>query len=181
MEFLFVSIAVAALLMAVVAGWALTLLGMPGNWLAVAAASLYAWLGPSEGVLQIGWGTVAALVVLAAAGEIAELVASVWGAQRAGGSRRAALFSIFGSFVGAIVGATLGIPIPLIGSAVAAVLGGAVGALAGAALGEQSRGEALGRSLRVGHAAFWGRLLGTAAKSAVATTLALAIGISLLV
>ncbi|MCH2221260.1 MAG: hypothetical protein MK097_13210, partial [Dechloromonas sp.] len=71
-----------------------------------------------------------------------------------------------------LAGAALGIPIPVVGSAIAAVLGGACGALAGAAFAEHTLGEAAGHSMRVGHAAFWGRLLGTGFKSIVASLLA---------
>ncbi len=150
----------------------LTLMGLPGNWLMVFSAVLYAWLGPTTGTLQIGWWAVLAVTALAVVGELAELAASVWGARRAGGSRRAAISSLFGSMAGAVVGALLGIPIPLIGSPIAALLGGALGALAGAAAAEHSLGETPGRSLRVGHAAFWGRILGTGAKGVAGTMIA---------
>ncbi|MCG8451464.1 MAG: DUF456 domain-containing protein [Pirellulales bacterium] len=175
MDYLWFYTALVLLLAALAAGWALTLVGLPGNWLMVGAAALYAWLAPTDGVAQISWQTVVAATVLAAAGELAELAASVWGARRAGGSRRAAVFSLFGSLGGALLGAMVGIPIPVVGSAVAAVLGGAVGALAGAAFAEHSRGEMPSQSLRVGQAAFWGRLLGTGAKTFIATLLALVV------
>lgn len=167
------------LVLAVAAGWAMALLGLPGNWLMVASAAAYAWFFPGEGPLSVSWATVISAVVLAILGEVAEMLASMWGAKKAGGSRRAALFSIFGSFVGAIAGAAFGIPIPVIGSAIAAVLGGALGALIGAAVAEKTKGESSQQSLRVGHAAFWGRLLGTGAKTFVATILAVLILVDL--
>ena len=82
---------------------------------------------------------------------------------------------------GALLGAAFGLPIPLVGPPLAALLGGAVGALAGAAFAEYSRGEATRQSLRVGGAAFLGRLLGTGAKTLVATILAVLSVVALIV
>jgi hypothetical protein len=82
------------------------------------------------------------------------------------------VYSLIGSLVGAIGGATVGIPIPVIGSAIGAVFGGAVGAFGGAALAEYTLGEQMHQSVKVGHAAFWGRLLGTGAKTVIASILA---------
>ena len=81
------------------------------------------------------------------------------------------LFALIGSIVGAIGGAAVGLPVPVLGSAVASIAGGALGALAGAAFAEHTRGESPSQSLRVGCAAFWGRLLGTGVKTIVATAL----------
>ena len=74
------------------AGWIMTLLGLPGNWVMVAAAALYVWEAPTDGVAAISWYTVLAVGVLAGLGELIELVAGVWGANRVGGSRRAGGF-----------------------------------------------------------------------------------------
>ena len=129
----------------------------------------------------MAWLTVAALAVLAAGGEVAEFVASMWGARRAGGSRRAAVFALVGSLVGAVGGGIVGLPIPVVGPPIAAVMGGALGALVGAGLAESSRGERAGKSWQVGEAAFWGRLVGTGIKSAVATIIAAVIVVALVV
>jgi len=177
MDLLLLLLAITLLVGTIAAGWALTLLGLPGNWLILAATAAYAWLAPTSGVTQISWSTLLVMTVLAVGGEIAELVAGVWGARVAGGSRRAAIFSLLGSMVGAVLGASFGLPLPLIGPPIAALLGGALGALAGAALAERTRGETSRQSLRVGSAAFVGRLLGSGIKTLVATLLAiLAIG-----
>ncbi len=157
------------------------MMGLPGNWLMVGATALYAWLAPTIGITHITWTTTVAMAALATGGEIAEFVAGMWGARRAGGSRRAAVYSLIGSLGGAILGASLGIPIPIIGPPLAAVLGGAVGALAGAAFAEHSRGENSRQSLRVGSAAFVGRLLGTGIKTVVATVMAVVALVGLVV
>jgi uncharacterized protein YqgC (DUF456 family) len=165
----------------VVVGWVLTLVGLPGIWLMVLAAAGYAWLGPESGVMQIAGTTVGGLAVLAALSEAAEFVAGMWGAHRAGGSRRAALFALVGSLVGAVVGGIVGVPIPIVGPPIAAVMGGALGALIGAGLAESSRGERAEKSWQVGQAAFWGRLIGTGIKTVAATIIAAVIVGALLV
>jgi len=180
MDYFLLATAITLLTAAMATGWGLTLMGLPGNWLMVAATALYAWLAPTVGSTQIAWSTTLAMFALAAGGEIAELAAGVWGARRAGGSRRAAVFSLIGSMVGALLGASLGLPIPLVGPPLAALSGGALGALAGAVFAEASRGEAPRQSLRVGGAAFLGRLLGTGAKTVVATILAVIMVVALI-
>jgi uncharacterized protein YqgC (DUF456 family) len=173
MDYVYQITAIVLLLFAVGIGWVLTLLAMPGNWLIVGVAGLYAWLGPQGGITQLQWKTVIAMLVMATLGEIAEFLAGMIGAHRAGGSRRAAIYSLIGSLIGAIGGATAGIPIPVLGSAIGAVVGGAVGAFGGAAFAEHTLGEQFQQSMKVGQAAFWGRLLGTGAKTVVASILAI--------
>ncbi|HEY1599658.1 MAG TPA: DUF456 family protein [Pirellulales bacterium] len=145
--------------------WGLTLFGMPGNWLIVALSAAVAWLAPDDSRFAMGWANLAVLLALALAGEVVEFAAGSAAATRAGGSRRGALGALAGAFVGAIAGAVVGLPVPVIGSAMAAVLGGATGATVGAMLGELHLGRSLDASWRVGHAAFWGRLLGTLSKA----------------
>jgi uncharacterized protein YqgC (DUF456 family) len=152
------------LIVVLLACWPLTLLGMPGNWLMAAATALYAYLVPAQSIAALGWKTVVALLVLAALGEIVELLAGAFGVAKAGGSRRGALMALVGSIVGGILGIFVGVPIPLIGSVVAAVLFAGLGAMAGAALGETSAGRDAGASWRIAKLAFWGRLAGTLGK-----------------
>src|SRR3954471_516837 len=121
--------------------WMLQALGLPGNWLIVAAAAAYALWWPVEGRLAIGWNTVIALLALAVLGELAELAAGAAGVAKAGGSRRGAVLAIIGSLVGSMLGVCVGIPIPIIGSLVAAVVFGGMGALMGAMIGEQWKGR----------------------------------------
>lgn len=153
------------------AGWLLTLLSMPGNWLMIAAVALYAYLVP-DGRLDIGWPTVVALIGLAVLAELLEFAAGALGAARAGGSKRAALLGALGSMIGAVFGAATGVPVPVVGSMVGAVLFACLGALLGAMLGEAWKGRDFDQSLRVGQAAFWGRLLGTLAKITMASAIA---------
>jgi uncharacterized protein len=145
---------------------ALTLFGLPGNWLIVAATAIYVCLGPAHSPAAIGWKLIAVLVFIAVLGEIVELAAATMGTAKAGGSRRGAVLALAGSIVGAVVGLFVGIPIPvpLVGSIFAALLFAGLGALAGAMLGELWAGKDWGTSWRIGKAAFGGRLVGTVAK-----------------
>jgi len=152
------------LALVLVFGWVAQLVGLPGNWLIVASAALYAWLVGPDAATAIGWPAVFTLLALAVLGEVAEFAAGAFGVKAAGGSRRGAVLAIVGSLVGGIAGLFIGIPIPIVGSLASAVLFGCLGALAGAVAGETWKGRDLDGSLEIGKAAFVGRLLGTAAK-----------------
>lgn len=145
----------------------LTMLGLPGNWLMVATTAVYAYLTGAGSTAALGWRTVVTLFVLAAIGEVVELVASAVGVSKTGGSRRSAVLALVCSVIGSIVGVFAGVPIPVLGSVLAAVLFAAIGALFGALLGELSLGQTADAGWRVGKAAFWGRLGGTLGKMLV--------------
>jgi hypothetical protein len=152
-------------------GWMLTLLGMPGNWLMVASAALYATLFTPGAHGRMGWGLVLALAIMAALGDTIEWVAGALGVARRGGSRRGALLALLGSMVGGVVGLFVGLPIPLVGPIVAALLCAGLGALVGAVLGETWKGSGLRRTWQIGKAAFWGRLAGSLAKILIASVM----------
>ncbi len=154
------------LILGVLAVWSSNLVGMPGNWLILAVAMLYASFVPVGSRFDVGWGILAALLLLAGMGELVEFLASALGASKAGGSRRGAVLSMVGSLVGAFVGLFAGavVPIPVIGPIIGALVCASLGALVGAVLGEQWKGRDLDKSFRVGQAAFWGRLIGTVGK-----------------
>jgi uncharacterized protein YqgC (DUF456 family) len=159
MTILFALLLIAVLL----AGWGLTLLGMPGNWIMVLAAAVYAYF------VRVGvdWKVVVGLLVLAAAGEAIELLAGVWGTVKAGGGKSGAVLALLGSLIGGIVGIFVGLPIPLVGSLIAVVLFAGLGAMTGAVLGEIMAGQSFHASWQIAKAAFWGRLAGTLGKSLV--------------
>ncbi|MBX7169038.1 MAG: DUF456 domain-containing protein [Pirellulales bacterium] len=156
---------------ALVAGWVMVLLAMPGTWLIVGCAALYAWLVRDDAFWDVGWPVVAVLLGLAVLGEIAETVAGALGVARAGGSRRGMLLALLGSLLGAIVGIVVGVPVPVVGQLIAAVVFAGIGATIGAILGEQWKGRTLEASLNIGLAAFWGRVLGTLSKVIVASAM----------
>jgi uncharacterized protein YqgC (DUF456 family) len=147
--------------------WGGNLFGLPGNWCAVALLAVYAWLGPQESRAAIGYAAVSAAFIAALIGEVVEFAAGALGAKRAGASRRSTLYAVAGSVIGAIGGAVIGIPVPVIGSILAAILCGGLGAASGAIYGEWSDGRAWRESWTIGHAAFWGRTFGVFAKISV--------------
>jgi uncharacterized protein YqgC (DUF456 family) len=169
------------LILVLLIGWMLTVLGGPGNWLMVVAAALYAWLVPTDAALTIGWGVVIALLVLATVGEILEFIAGALGATKGGGSKRGAALAIIGSMVGGVVGVFVGVPIPVLGPVIAAFLFAGLGAFVGAALGELWKGRSLDQSLDVGKAAFWGRILGTMAKTLVGSVMVVIGAVAILI
>jgi uncharacterized protein YqgC (DUF456 family) len=171
----------AMLLVALLVGWVLTVLSLPGNWLIVGAAAIYAWFYSSDSHVAFEWPWLVALVLLALVGEGLELIAGALGVKKGGGSKRAALLAIGGSVVGSIVGALLGLPIPVIGSLIAVLLCASLGALGGAMLGEAWKGRDWAQGWQVGQGAFWGRLAGSLAKVIVASVMVLLTIIGLLV
>ncbi len=162
-----VVVAVILLILVLLAGWILTVLAMPGNWLMVAATATYAYFVTEPSVVAIGWAVVAGMALLAALGELVEFVAGALGVAKTGGSKRGAALALVGSLIGAMAGLFIGLPIPVIGSLVGAVLLAGLGALVGAILGEQWKGRDMEESWKVGMGAFWGRLFGTLAKTII--------------
>jgi uncharacterized protein YqgC (DUF456 family) len=157
---------------AVLLFWFTNLLGLPGNWMILAAAVLYAWLKPVTSPGAIGWPAVGVIAGLALVGELVEFAASAAGVKKSGGSGLGVVFALVGSVVGAITGMIVGVPVPVIGSLIAALLFGGLGAMVGAVLGESLKGRSFEASWDVGVAAFWGRLLGTVAKAVIGAVIA---------
>lgn len=151
--------------------WGLNLVGLPGNWLIVAIAVLWIFVGPDQ--YQFHWGTAVALTLLAIIGELIEFLTSVLGTKQLGGSNRGATLSVIGSIAGGMAGAVFGIPfpIPLVGMLIGSILFAGVGAWIGATLGERWVGKPLNESVKIGAVAFLGRLLGTAGKLVVGSTM----------
>jgi uncharacterized protein len=145
----------------------LNLFLLPGNWLVVIQSALFAALIRGANGAGISWGMIALLLVLAIAGEVVEFAAGAAGAARLGASRRGVVLSMVGAFVGTMTGLAMGIPIPIVGSVLAAIAGGALGAFGGAYLGEQWKGRSHEEGLAIGQGAMWGRLGGTAGKLAI--------------
>ena len=164
------------LLIFMVCCWALNLVGLPGNWINLVAVALYAWLMPDPHRADLGWIVVGGLLVLAIIGEVIEFAAGSAGAATAGGSKRGAVLAMVGALLGGVVGLVVGtfIPIPIVGSIIGSLLLSSTGALLGAMLGEAWKGREWEESFWVGHAAFWGRLLGTVGKIAVGAMMIMA-------
>lgn len=155
------------LVLAAIACWFANVFTLPGNWLIIGLAALFAWLLPADEYGRgFGWITVIVLALIAVLGEVIEFAAGAAGAAKHGASRRALLLSIVGAAVGSITGAAVGIPVPIIGPLVAAVGGGAAGAFGGAYLGEVWKGKLHPERTAVSTGALMGRLFGTIGKLA---------------
>ena len=155
------------LILAAVACWITNAVALPGNWMIVGLAALFAWLLPPEANGRgFGWMTVAGLAAIAVAGEVLEFAAGAAGAAKHGSSRRAMLLAMVGAMVGSLAGAIMGIPIPVVGPLIAAVGGGAAGAFGGAYLGELWKGKTHAERAAVSQGALLGRLFGTVGKLA---------------
>ncbi|MGI9381960.1 MAG: DUF456 domain-containing protein [Methyloligellaceae bacterium] len=149
------------------AAWLLNFIMLPGNWLIVGFAAIYAGTIGEGAEHGINWEIVTALAVLAALGELVEFMAGAAGAAKKGGSRRSVVLALFGALAGSLFGAFAGLPIPVIGPLVGALAGAGFGAFAGAYLGEAWKGRPHGAGMTVGIGAMVGRVLGTVAKLAV--------------
>ena len=151
------------------AAWLLNLVMLPGNWIIVGSAALFAWLLPETEGRGITWTIVIVLAVLAAIGEVFEFAAGAAGAAKQGASRRAIVLSMVGAIVGSIAGLGIGapIPIPIAGPLAMAIVGGAAGAFGGAYLGEAWKGRDEAARTAAGRGAFIGRIWGTVGKFAV--------------
>jgi uncharacterized protein len=134
----------------------LTLVGLPGIWLMIAATAGYAWLLWDFG--YVSGQTLIALLVIGIIAEIVEFIAGAAGAKSAGGSRRAAVGAILGGLIGGLFLSVIPVPV------VSTIVGACLGAFIGATLAEYSVAHRHGASLRVGVAAAKGRLWGILSK-----------------
>lgn len=105
---------------------ALTLVGLPGNWLIIVSTVLFAWWHRDTAPFSIA--TLIVIIILAIAGELLEFFAGGLGARKAGGSRRSAIGAILGAVTGTVVG-TFVIPLPFFGTLIGACAGACIGAL----------------------------------------------------
>ena len=110
--------------LAIVAGLALDMIGLFGNWIILAALLGLWWL---TGFVHFGGWAIAAFVGLAILGEILEVVASAYGASKFGGSRGSAVSAVIGAIAGGIFGTPL---LPIVGTLIGACLGAFAAAFA---------------------------------------------------
>ncbi len=141
------------LVVLLVAGLAISSIGLPGLWLMVAASAFYCLI---TGGTVLSWPGVAMLTLLAFLAELAEFAAGAVGSKAAGGSKRA----LAGAVVGGLAGGLIGVPIPVVGPILGAILGAAIGA----ALLELTRKPNLAAAGGVAWGAAKGRFWGVAIK-----------------
>jgi hypothetical protein len=131
----------------------LSIFYLPGNWLMVITAVLFAWWQADKHML--GMPVLVAIVLLAVLGEIVEFTAGFLGVRTSGGSKRASIAAVAGAITGAIV-ATFLIPVPIIST----LLGACGGACIGAGLVELSTGRERKSSVVSGISAGLAQFLG---------------------
>ena len=161
-----VYVAASLLLVANMIAWLSTFVTLPGNWIVLFFAVLYAYFLPADYDPRVSWTVVVLIAVLAIAGELIEFLAGAAGAAKHGGSRWGIGFSLVGAFVGSILGAITLSVVPVIGTMVGALLGGALGAFGGAWLGEQHTDKTDQQRWEISKGAFFGRIFGTVGKLA---------------
>jgi len=159
-------------------GFGLNLFGLAGNWVMFATSVVHYFLVDRD--MRVGYqpGLILLLFLLALTGEGLEALSGIVGTGKAGGSRRAMVLSMLGGMIGSIFGFGIGnVFVPLLGGIVGIFVIGGVGSFAGAMLGEMWKGSSRSKTLEVGQGAFWGRILGTLAKTLIGSLmLVLALG-----
>lgn len=151
-----------------------TLVTLPGTWLAILVALVVKWWRPE---LIDGWWAIGLCVFLAVLGEAAEFGAGAVGAKTAGGSRSGAVGALVGGLVGGVLGTVL-IPLPILGT----ILGAVIGAGAGAVLAERGHaGRTWKESLKSGQGAAVGRAVSVVVKGAISALIAVVLTLSVLI
>lgn len=157
-----VNLILTAVLMAAVA---LTLFGLPGNFLILLVAAGYA---AYEGFARFDQGFLLVLGGLFLLGEGVEFAAAALGAKRRRASRRAVAAACLGGFVGALAGSAV---LPVFGT----IAGAAAGAFALSYLAEYGKTGDRGQAARVARSAAAGLVAGTLFKIVVAVAMVVAV------
>jgi hypothetical protein len=152
------------------AGLAALLFSLPGTFVILVTALIYAW---ATGFVVLTLSILGWLLVLALVAEALEFVAAASGAPGARPSRRVQLSAIAGSIIGGILAAPI-----LFG--VGALFGALAGAFAGAAVAVGSEGGSLSDATAHGFAALRGRLLGFVLKASIAVVMVILIAVSVI-
>ncbi|MFC1890499.1 DUF456 domain-containing protein [Thermodesulfobacteriota bacterium] len=143
--------------------------GLPGTLIILGTTVLYAWI---TGFAEIGWWVILGMAGIAIVAEGTEFLVGYFGAKKFGTSRKGALFSILGGFVGAVLMAPLFF-------GVGAIFGALLGTFIGAFVGERREGRGLEGASRGGFGATFARLLGMATKVSLAIVMIIIVVIAL--
>lgn len=150
-------------------GLFLTVIGLPGTWLFLGAATLFKLF---DETIPLAWWAIFTGFGLALVAEAIEWLAASRYAMKYGGSGRAG----WGALIGGIAGAFAGIPIPIIGSLIGSLAGSFIGAL----IAEYSVGGSHEHAGRVAWGALIGRVVATAAKASLGAVVAVLVLLSAL-
>lgn len=135
--------------------------GLPGLWVMLGAALIYAYSGGGAAISTASLVLVGLLAVIA---ELIEYVLSARYVRIYGGSRRGA----WGAIIGGTIGAIMGVPIPIIGS----LIGAFAGSFAGALIAELGAGAGKRDASRAAFGALVGRAVAAAMKVAIGLVIA---------
>ncbi|NIR48502.1 DUF456 domain-containing protein [candidate division KSB1 bacterium] len=140
--------------------------GIPGTFVIVGNALIYAWL---TDFIEITWAFLGILLLISIVAEVIEFFLGAVAAGKYGASR----MGMFGAILGGLLGAIWGTPVaPLIGT----VIGAFIGAFAGAALFEYFVTKDLQTSLKAGYGAFLGSVGGKLTKIAAGVAMVVMVG-----
>ena len=178
----YMSIVYAAILLLVLTtAWFLTVVGMPGNWLMVVAAALYAWLVPQDSAASIGWGCGYFRCRLGLNWRTTRGVGRCFRRGQGRGQQAQRRTSAYRLAFGALAGMAVGLPIPLVGPLLAAVFFAGVGAFSRRYGWRTLERPRAGRKLAGRQRRLLGRILGTVAKVLVGSVILALIAVALLV
>ena len=141
--------------LAVVAGLALDLVGLFGNWI-ILAALIAVWI--LSGFEHFGPWSLALFTGMACLGEAVEAVAAALGAKKFGAEKGAILAAVAGCLAGSILGTPL---FPIVGTLAGGCLGAFVGAVAYQYIVKEKQAH---DALWTGLGAALGRVMGVFAK-----------------
>jgi len=147
----------------------LVFFGLPGNWLIVISASLFAWWRADDEVFSIY--TLAVVVLLALVGEVIEFLAGAGGARRAGAGWKGSAAAIGGAIIGGIAGTFV---MPFFGTLIGACLGAGAGAWAVGL----TAGHEMQKSIRIGVGAGLGQFIGITGKFVIGVVIWLIVTIA---
>lgn len=164
------TVAAITVIVSALSGIALTILTLPGIWFMLIVAVLCRLWRPD----LLSWETLGVVLGIGIVAEVLELVASAMGAAKMGGTKRGAVGSLLGAFIGALAGTMF---VPPLGT----ILGGAVGAGLGAVVFERHGGRMGWKdSMKVGSGAAAGRLVATLMKTGFAAAAAIVLTVGVL-
>jgi uncharacterized protein YqgC (DUF456 family) len=139
----------------------LTAVGLPGNWILIAAVGL--WKSFDESA-SVSWTAILIAFALALVAELIEFGLASRYTSKYGGSKRAG----WGALIGGIAGAIVGVPVPVIGS----IIGSFTGAFLGALVAEYSVHQRHDDAGRVAWGALVGRVIATGVKVGIGVMIA---------
>ena len=161
--------------------WLANLFALPGNWLIVALAAIFAFTFPVSAGRGIHWATVGVGVGLAIVGELVELAAGAAGRGRQAPAAGPWCWPCSARWSAACWARSWRSPFPSSDRSSGPWAAGALGAFAGAYIGETAIGRSTEQSLAAGKGAMIGRLLGTASKLVIGVVLFVVVAVDALI